>query len=651
MFITSVLNLSTLLIAPLLSTLFTLKRVDKDIDKMAYDFGSQTLGINNPFKTEGKIRFAAGIVLLVAGVFPLLQVAEALKTDPVFGYTYAALGFIIVGVGTRMSGYGLFQLFKYFVGRSVPTSLAFNLSPSEQQTAQEEKKYTAYKAKDLHSMLMGRKNITFKEPNGWVSRLIHSLFPNLIFLPYQLRILAQTIGSMFINLGTAIICFLVVLFVVLTGMAGTIAQQIMMPVFTLFLLIYLTAVWVSAGRTLTSANKLSMPASGNYSVGALITLSILIPVVLGYLLEQNQGEVTARITAFISSQYAFRASGNLLVLAVTIFLSFIAVVPLLLRLKEVTPQTEVSEHRSNMQESIHPNEIFINIENIVLANRRYKEIPNRVYRNYDPTLDGQADGKGSFSGELLVETQPVLANEQPIEKATNWKLACSVVGQLCIVLSVLFFYLSGICIASLIKAISNSGLNETAYYLINAVLFNSFAFVAFATSGKLLNVSAHLFWGEIRFSSLLMYMKTDGTYTESKISTGMAIHDSTRSENTVVRSSITPWIITSQITSSIFASSGSRNLEAPRLVMGMNKTDAELQKIVDEIVGFLRGRESIASITNEADLQNSSTIHQINEQSRAIKHESGNTAALDKQTEEAAGLLRNDPSRDNDAIS
>ncbi|PPT10886.1 hypothetical protein CKA32_007133 [Geitlerinema sp. FC II] len=42
----------------------------------------------------------------------------------------------------------------------------------------------------------------------------------------------------------------------------------------------------------------------------------------------------------------------------------------------VTPQTEVSEFRANMQESVHPNEIFINIENIVLANRRYKEVPN-----------------------------------------------------------------------------------------------------------------------------------------------------------------------------------------------------------------------------------------------------------------------------------
>ena len=99
-----------------------------------------------------------------------------------------------------------------------------------------------------------------------------------------------------------------------------------------------------------------------------------------------------------------------------------------------------------------------------------------------------------------------------------------------------------------------------------------------------------MFWGELNFNSLLMYMKTEGTYTESRVSTGMAIHDSTRSENVVVRSSITPWIITSRINTSIFATSGMNNLEAPRFVMGMNKNDGELKEIVDEIKAFLRGR-------------------------------------------------------------
>ena len=79
--------------------------------------------------------------------------------------------------------------------------------------------------------------------------------------------------------------------------------------------------------------------------------------------------------------------------------------------------------------------------------------------------------------------------------------------------------------------------------------------------------------------------------------------------------------------------------------MGMHKNDAELDSIVDEIKSFLRGRESIASITNEADLQNAGTIHQVNEQSRAIPT---HNPSITQQDEEAAGLLRNDPSRKDD---
>ena len=75
-----------------------------------------------------------------------------------------------------------------------------------------------------------------------------------------------------------------------------------------------------------------------------------------------------------------------------------------------------------------------------------------------------------------------------------------------------------------------------------------------------------------------MWMKTEGTYTESKISTGMAYNDSTRSENTVVRSSITPWLLTSHILTSTYATSGMMNLEHLRLIID---NPEELNEIVN----------------------------------------------------------------------
>ena len=166
------------------------------------------------------------------------------------------------------------------------------------------------------------------------------------------------------------------------------------------------------------------------------------------------------------------------------------------------------------------------------------------------------------------------------------------------------------------------------HLLLIGVLIKAFA--------QLLANTAHLFFAEMQFESLLVYFKCEGTFTESKISTGTGIHDSTRSENTLVRSSITPWIIVSRVISTTFAATGMKNLEHPRHIMEMHKDEGQLQAIKKDVISFLKDRESIASITSERDLGNASQIHQLNQQTRAIPTQQ----AITKDDEEAAGYLR-----------
>ena len=45
---------------------------------MAYDYGSESLGIRNPFKAEGLLRAIRGLVVSLLGINPLLQVAKPL---------------------------------------------------------------------------------------------------------------------------------------------------------------------------------------------------------------------------------------------------------------------------------------------------------------------------------------------------------------------------------------------------------------------------------------------------------------------------------------------------------------------------------------------------------------------------------------------
>lgn len=612
---------------------------------MAYDFGSQTLGIKNPFKIEGRFRAFAGALLLIAGVFPLLEVAEQLQSAPINAYANAILGFILLAAGSRHLGVGLFQMFRYFVGRSVPTSLAYNKSRSEREAAAAEQKAVLYNDEKLHSMLMGRKNSTFIEPIGWVARLIHSVFPNLTFLPYPIRHVAQELGVMFLNFGTALISFLIVFFVVSTGLAGVVAKETAIPILSVLLLLYLVLSWRRSANSISSNSSLNSSSKG-LSLGVLIGLSITVPVFSGFALDEVTGWSAADISDFTSQVNLFSAWGNLALLLGAIILVTIGVAPALIgRSKHITPSTDVSEFRENLQESVHPNEIFINIENIVLANRRYKEIPNRIYREFDPKLVEQAEGKGNFNGELLVETQPELAKEDSVGVKKSAKILISIMAQFFVLASYAFFASLVYSIVNLVGYLSSANVAQeqvsVLFELINPVIFTLIAWLTFQAAGRLLNNTSHLFWGELQFSSLLMYMKTEGTYTESKISTGMSIHDSTRSENVVVRSSITPWVITSRLITSIFATSGSSNLESPRFIMGMVKNDQELANIVGEIKTFLRGREAIASITNEADLNNASTIHQINQQTRALPESQDEPQKLSIKDEQAAGFLRN----------
>ncbi|MDC0612034.1 hypothetical protein OAP63_14975, partial [Vibrio sp.] len=329
-----------------------------------------------------------------------------------------------------------------------------------------------------------------------------------------------------------------------------------------------------------------------------------------------------------------------------VIVTTISVIMLRRRLELTEPVVEVSELRENWQESVHPNEIFINLDNLVMANRRYKEVPNRVYEELPPNPIEQVAGKGAFHGEMIQEVQPQYKAVE-MGKVFDTTRFVSVVlgGFLYVVASILFVALAYAVVDFYVAAKAMGGLGALSLKqfsvlsqndlspVIHYILITGFVY-AFA---RILLRAGHLFYAEMLFESNLIYMKIEGTFTESKISTGASIHDSTRSENTLVRSSITPWVVVSRLVTSTFASSGMRNLEFPRYILEMHKSDEELNSIKDDIMSFLKDRESIASITSERDLRNASQIYEINQQSRATS-----TADNEQQRlkEEAGGYIQ-----------
>ncbi|RUO39848.1 hypothetical protein CWE15_08830 [Aliidiomarina taiwanensis] len=630
---------------------------------MAYDFGSSGLGIANPFKKEGFIRFISGTLISLLGVYALLQVTSFIEEQLLTAWIYAAAGFLLLVTGLRRCGSGLMQMFKFFVGRSVPSSLAMNLTKSERENAKLEaqKGSLAYSSSTLESMLMGRKNATFTEPQGWMGRLVHSVFPRLVFMPYPIRNVVQQVFSAVTTTIIAMLAFALTYFVASSGLTGT-AGHIIIPAFSVLLLLYLVAAWRKAAVSVRLDQVKTMQSANAASVAKIIAFSIVFPVLIGFgyhsFVNNLSPQDLAQLAEYTAGMTSFSA-WPLFLLMLTLAAVTTGLVLTLVkhRANLINTSTEVAEYRENLQESVHPNEIFINIENIVLANRRYKEVPNRTYIDFNPRLNEQSQGKGDFSGELLIETQPAYAKHQDQPAFAATRLAATVLAQVFMVAAALLFLAltsKVVDVHAFITSYSFDNLNEQSFQTMlnegSAVLFGAittlFAFLIVSMMGRLLEGFTHVFWAELQFNSLLMYMKTEGTFTESKISTGMSIHDSTRSENVIVKSSITPWIVSSRITTSTFASSGQNNVEMPRYVMSMHKNQDELDIMVQEIRDFLRGRETIAGFTNTKDLQQAENILRVNQASRG--QTDGSASLTHKQDEEAAGYLRNQQESSNE---
>ena len=566
---------------------------------MAFEYGSIDLGIRNPFRIEGAIRSVAGALIAILGIVAVFSVQNLVASgEKTAGWVSLGIGLILILWGLWGLTRGLFQLMRFFVGRGAPTSLAKNLSKSEKHT---EEDGVVYSAPELEQMLQGRKNLTFVEPSDWFSHLVHSVFRPLLFMPYAYRNMTQRLSEALTQTLFAMLCYGLAWFSGVTGLSDVTATPVL-DWLGAILTVYLFWVWWGKRRALDRRFKDYTGGSSVFKIALWIVAAILLPFALSLIHNTVHPLPEMPVSA---GSYVF------LILALGLITTGLSAALITLRARSINPVVEVAEYRDNWQENIHPQEIFINFENIVMANRRYKEVPNRVYRDFDANLiEEGSDDKGRFGGEMIQETQPVY-KEMAVSPAYQWlRVAGTALGFSLLVASAVMLYANiGTFTTLFAPSVTTQNIiaaAESLLYVFTLLLF-----------GMMIVNHVHAFWSEMLFESLMVYFQCTGTYTESKLSTGTSIYDSTRSENTVVRSSLTPWVIASRIVTSSFTESGRHNLEYPRHVLEMHKSEEELSQIIDEIRGFVSKREAIASINNEKDLAAASRIFEVNKQTRA----------------------------------
>ncbi len=569
---------------------------------MAYEHGSIDLGIPNPFKFEGSVRSVRGLITSLLGLYLLLKVPELVKEQPAQAWTYVAVGVGVLSYCLAVLGRGLMQLMRFYVGRSVPTSLADNQNGAESDTARKEAPFIAYKAKTLLQMLEGQKNLTFMEPQGWIARLIHTLFPRLTYLPFPVRNVAQRIGGGIIKTVIALLCFTLAWFISSAGLIGE-AGGFVIQTFSVLLLVYLLAVWWRVGPSVSRKVSLNMETVGSRSLALMVMMAIVAPVLIGMFYSSVVAKAMANPRAkaqleTVSEQLSGFAVGSHLwaVLALAALSCGLLLVLVRMRSAMANPLTDVSSERGgNWQKDVNgPKEIYNQMKNGVMVKRWQLEVPNRIYHHgYHENTDTK-----EFSYELLEETQPTFEPLQYPKPFQLGRMAATVLSQLML----LGFVMLLVSMVDDALALARMDLKHGGEEVIGAaaglwsMLFVALMMLVF---GRLLMNLSHLFWAEISFQSMLIYSRAEGTYQRRATRVGKAVHDSRESEGEVTRVSVNPVVLVSRLFSVTYAGVGAVNLEWPRHVLEMHKDQAELEAIIGEMHGFFDTRSAHGGVTNE----------------------------------------------------
>ncbi len=567
---------------------------------MPFEYGSQQVDIPNPFRFEGAAYTARAAVLILLGLYALLSV-RGLVTQGERAVAGAVMigGLCLLGFGVFAAYRGLYKMFRFYVGRGQPADLAATVAAEQSvmpgaRTGGATGYRGIYQPVDLANMLLGRKNPTFVEPEGWLPRLLHSLIANLIFLPYALR---NDAGSRFAAAAHSIVILALLglaWFSGVTGlvpMEGTPVMSWLVAVITVLLLV----VWLREAIRPSGGNRRAMLRFTPFALVIWAAVAIATPFALVAL----NGVQPLPELPFSPAPWFVLVL--LLAGAAAAYSIFLAI----RRAPQAQPATNVTEYREHWQESVHPMDIFRAIE-ITLAKHRFQEIPNRVYVNDVPQLVAQgSQNKGEFEGRTVQEVQP-----RPIaDRRGDLMLQVGIAAGQVLLLG------AGITVFGILMQLPD----VTPSGLFQAVL----AAVILWTAGRLVAHTSTLYVSEIEFESDLIVFQATGTFAESKLATGMSIYDSTRSENTIVRSSLTPWLIVSRLHTSTLTVSGSANLEQPRLILGMADNPTLSRDLVADARSFLKDRQIMASVNSEADLQAAGNIYQMNERTRAAGAQNG----------------------------
>lgn len=531
---------------------------------MSYEYNAANgrFEISNPYRIENLAVALCGGVASLAGIALLIGHREALALAHGGGVMAVVVGLALLALGIVGIGRAMVQL-RYFFGRGRPR----DLSNIDDETPGADARVAQWLKENL------RQNaLVYREPSGAIAGVLHHVFKDLIFAPREIRAAAETqafnlLLTLAILLGLGATLFFYPASQTTSWIAGF---------FGVLMFVMLLRPMLRKGTAYTRAR----------AGIAFVIMVIAVPILVPPFLER----FVANWVDISGLQLPRTVLLSVLVLLAAQALFFIALV------RQIGPRPAINmacEQRSiNM--NANPAKLFEELERL-LQTRWVEGIPNRRYaaKKLPDVLAGES---GSFHGEAMEETQP-------LPKGASAQT--SIKEQITLPVS------RGLTGLTALAALCFLVATAVGYHLADAQIGGErvVSLVALAVtlffSGIYCLQNAHLLWGRVDFSSVLLWVELQGSFEEAQINIGNQLASAMSSSKRVINvESMTMRVWVAELDSVILSKDGRRDL------IGMQGRPDLAVYFADHLQGFAQQAPSVVSPASATDQQRLAQIGQ-----------------------------------------
>lgn len=556
---------------------------------MSYEYSSESrrLDLPNPFSVENLFGFAIAGVTLLGALATLLMSRSHLS----FHHGLWALAPFAVGLGLLWRGIAiarrvLTQL-RFFFGRGEPMSLSSEIA--HDSVGQGDR--VALIKETLRQNAIG-----YKEPTGALNGLLYSLIRDLIFAPQRVQDIAQRQFQIGLATAATLLSFIATQLFISDANASA----------TLGVFYFAFAVVLLLVPLDTGAN--ARADFGVIGLVVLVLVAIFGPVLVKF--------ITPALPDLTWLHLTTQVFVLLLCALLAIALFFVALIRQMIR----PPNTTMACEQQAVSFNAHPKQLIDELER-ELQKDWTEQIPNRCYARVLPVINDKA---GTFSGEVLQETQPMPCEDMrhlslgaavalPRYKWLVWLnafgLFASLVGLLCFVIFAAALHPD----QTINREIIGLAIFGAAMVCVSDFCFNA----------------GHSLWGRFDFVSEIIWVEFAGNYQSARVDYGNIV-DRFKTEKQVINiESMTLRVWVARVETASFGK------YSPRMLLGMSGNAERARYLARRLAEFASEQSIIVSATSSADVAKVAGLDAMNR--------SNDAAPLAAFTQQVAQMLMPDP--------